>query len=100
MATNVYVLHNAKDVLSYGDHDIWLVIDTVSGTAISSHSTREEAEKDLAIVTGFYERWPSGDPTDSAYTPQGVDEDGSITHRWQPLLSPGFWSDHDFGQES
>lgn len=56
---NVYVVHNAKDVLEYSDHDIWLVIDTISGTAISSHSTREEAEKDLAIVTVFYERGPT-----------------------------------------
>jgi hypothetical protein len=62
--SGAYVVHNAKDVLQYSDTDIWLVIDTVSGTAISSHSTRDEAEKDLAIVTAFYERWPNGDPTD------------------------------------
>jgi hypothetical protein len=75
--SSVYVVHNARDDVGL-NHDIWLVIDTSIGTAISQHSTRQEAEKDLAIVTAFYERWPRGDPTDSAYSPSGVDEEGRI----------------------
>jgi hypothetical protein len=88
MSINVYVVHNARKDVGI-DSDIWLVIDTVSGTAISKHSTREEAEKDLAIVTAFYERWPSGNPTESAYAPEGVDEDGRLLDNWQPCSRMG-----------
>jgi hypothetical protein len=83
MSSNIRVVHNARKDVGI-DSDIWLVIDTVSDTAISKGSTREEAEKDLAIVTAFYERGPSGIPTESAYAPEGVDEDGRLLGSGRP----------------
>jgi hypothetical protein len=65
MSSNIYVSHNAREDVG-NDSGIWSVIDTVSGTAISKHSMRNEAEKDLAIVTTFYEPWPSDSPAESA----------------------------------
>lgn len=65
MGSNVYNSHIAREDVGI-DSDIWLVVDTVSGTATSTHSMRNEAEKDLAIVTAFYEGWPNDSPTETA----------------------------------
>jgi hypothetical protein len=35
MSSNIYVVHNARKDVGI-DSDIWLVIDTISGTAIAS----------------------------------------------------------------
>jgi hypothetical protein len=51
--SSVYVVYNARDDFR-PPKDRWLVIDTVSGTAISLRPTRQEAEKDKEIVEAFY----------------------------------------------
>jgi hypothetical protein len=90
-----YVVHNAKEVAG---SNIWLVIDRSSGTAISQRDTEEEARKDADVANAFYDRWPTVEPIKNvAASPGGVNEDGTITSQYRPLLSPGFWSEHDFG---
>jgi hypothetical protein len=63
------------------------VVDTTEGTAISLRRTRLEAEEDAAIATVLYKRCPNGQPTLSAYIPEGVDEQGGFVDLWEPLLS-------------
>jgi hypothetical protein len=93
--SKAYVVHNARN--DVGVDDKWVVVDTTEDTAISLRRTRREAEEDAAIATAFYKRWPNGQPTLSAYIPEGVDEQGGFVDLWEPLLSPGFWSDYSFG---
>lgn len=52
-----FVVHSAREELGRRS-DIWLVIDTIDGTAVSQNSTREDAERDWALLTGFYNQRP------------------------------------------
>lgn len=91
-----YVVYNAVDIVG---HDLWLVIDRVSGTAIMMRDTKEEARTDADVATAFYERWPTGLSTVGFTSIESLDEDGHLISRMRPLMAPGFWSDHDFGDD-
>lgn len=79
-----FVVHNARDEPGI-DTDVWLVIDTVEGTAVSQNSDRADAENDWVVLTGFYNRWPNARPTFD-----GLDVNA-------PMLVPGYWLGRDFG---
>jgi hypothetical protein len=90
-----YIAHNAKEAVGV---DTWLVIDRSSGTAVSQREAEGEARQDADIANAFYDRWPSVPPIGDVSTqPDGVSEDGKLLSRMSPLLSRGFWADHDFG---
>jgi hypothetical protein len=85
-----FVVHNASDIVP----DTWVVIDSHSGTAVIARDTEDEAVEDARIATAFYERWPSGIPTDGFTRLEGFDENGELIHKMRPLFAPGFWTDH------
>jgi len=85
-----FVVHNAREELVQ-DSDIWLVIDTVEGTAVSQNSDRQAAEDDWVLLTAFYNQHPDLRPTYGAASSLGLQ--GSA-----PLFSPGRWKGHCFGR--